>query len=179
MLTIERRSTDELTATEVGRLRELLDAAFLGDEAFDEHDWQHALGGIHVLGRLDGDIVAHAAVVRRVLEAAGRPLETGYVEAVAVEPELQRRGHGTQLMRDVAQIVSATYQIGALGTGVQPFYERIGWERWLGPTWVRTASGVERTPEEDGGILILRTPMTPPLDLTAALSCEWRPGDVW
>jgi aminoglycoside 2'-N-acetyltransferase I len=38
---------------------------------------------------------------------------------------------------------------------------------------------VERTPEEDGGILILRTPMTPPLDLTAALSCEWRPGDVW
>ena len=82
-------------------------------------------------------------------------------------------------MRDVAQIVSATYQIGALGTGVQPFYERIGWERWLGPTWVRTASGVERTPEEDGGILILRTPMTPPLELTGALSCEWRPGDVW
>lgn len=179
MLIIERRSTAELAAGEVRQLRGLLAAAFLDEEAFSEDDWQHALGGTHLLGRLEGEIVAHAAVVRRVLEADGRPIEAGYVEAVAVAPELQGRGHGTTLMRAVGELIATEYQLGALGTGVQPFYERIGWQRWLGPTSVRTAAGPQRTPDEDGGILILRTPTTPPLDLTALLSCEWRPGDAW
>lgn len=179
MLTIEQRSTAELTSIEVRRLRELLDAAFLGDEAFSEDDWQHALGGTHLVGRLDGDIVAHAAVVRRRLEAGTLPLLTGYVEAVAVAPELQRQGHGTALMQEVARVIGPAYELGALGTGVQPFYERIGWERWLGPTYVRTSAGLERTPDEDGGILVLRTARTPALDLSSSLSCEWRPGDAW
>jgi hypothetical protein len=31
----------------------------------------------------------------------------------------------------------------------------------------------------DGYILVLPTPLTPPLDLSADISCDWRPGDVW
>jgi len=53
------------------------------------------------------------------------------------------------------------------------------WERWRGPTFVRTADGETRTEGEDDGIMILRTPRTPALALTEALSCEWRAGDVW
>jgi aminoglycoside 2'-N-acetyltransferase I len=62
---------------------------------------------------------------------------------------------------------------------VPGFYERLGWERWLGPTSVRTATGTERTPDDDGGIMILRTPASPGLDLTANIACDWRDGDVW
>lgn len=32
---------------------------------------------------------------------------------------------------------------------------------------------------EDGYILVRLTPTTPPLDLGAAIGCEWHPGDVW
>ena len=82
-------------------------------------------------------------------------------------------------MRKVAEVIAEGYELGALGTGVQPFYEALGWERWRGPTYVRTDRGRERTPDEDGGILVLRTPLTPALDLDAPISCEWRIGDVW
>lgn len=47
------------------------------------------------------------------------------------------------------------------------------------PTSARTPHGVVRTEEEDDGIMILRTPRTPPLAGTEALSCEWRTGDAW
>jgi hypothetical protein len=36
-----------------------------------------------------------------------------------------------------------------------------------------------RTPEEDGGIMVLRFGATATLDLTAAISCEARAGDDW
>ncbi len=35
------------------------------------------------------------------------------------------------------------------------------------------------TPDDDGAILILRTPSTPPLDTSLPITCEWRSGDVW
>jgi hypothetical protein len=44
---------------------------------------------------------------------------------------------------------------------------------------VRTADGDQRTEDDEGYLLVLRTPRTPPLDLVAAISCDWRPGDVW
>ena len=42
-----------------------------------------------------------------------------------------------------------------------------------------TVFGERRTPDEDGYILVLPTLSSPPLDLAATISCEWRPGDVW
>ena len=44
---------------------------------------------------------------------------------------------------------------------------------------MRTDDGDRRTPEEEGDILVLETPAWPGLDVTAPLSCDWRPGDVW
>src|SRR2546426_796867 len=69
--------------------------------------------------------------------------------------------------------------LGALGTGRYRFYERLGWLRWAGPSFVRTAGGLRPTPDEDGYILVLPTPSSPPLDQSAGISCDWRPGDVW
>jgi aminoglycoside 2'-N-acetyltransferase I len=44
---------------------------------------------------------------------------------------------------------------------------------------VRTSDGKQRTPEDDGFILVLPTPASPPIDLRAQISCDWRPGDAW
>jgi aminoglycoside 2'-N-acetyltransferase I len=44
---------------------------------------------------------------------------------------------------------------------------------------VRTPDGPRRTPDEEGFLLVLETPASPPLDLAAAISCAWRDGDVW
>ena len=177
---VRRVPTDELTTAEVPALRALLWAAFPpGEEGFTEEDWQHALGGMHFLLDDDGALAAHASVVERELHVAGRPVRTGYVEAVATTPAAQGRGLGTIVMRDVTAYVRAEYELGALGTGVHRFYERLGWETWRGPSAVRTVEGLVRTPEDDGYIMVLRTGTSPPLDPVTPISCEWRPGDVW
>jgi aminoglycoside 2'-N-acetyltransferase I len=182
-LRIRRLPTADLTADDVATLRSMLVAAFHDpdepEEAFSDDDWQHGIGGTHVIAEVDGEIVAHASVVERELHVGGRPLRTGYVEAVATAPDRQGQGYGTAVMTEIGEMVRVGYQLGALGTGAHHFYERLGWHVWPGPTAVRTAEGERRTPGEDGDILVLWTSTTPPLDEMATLSCEWRPGDVW
>jgi aminoglycoside 2'-N-acetyltransferase I len=178
---IRRLRSDELSSEQIAELKELMLAAFAEDEhgGFTDEDWQHAIGGVHFLLEVDRAIASHASVVARDLHVAGRPLRTGYVEAVATAPQLHGRGYGSAVMHAVNAHVAAHFELGALGTGSQGFYERLGWEIWRGPTSVRTVHGEARTPDEDGYILVLRTPSTPPLDLTSPISCEWRLGDVW
>lgn len=150
------------------------------DERFTDDDWDHAVGGVHVVLDVDGEIVAHASVVEREIHVDGRPLRTGYVEAVATAPALQRRGFGTLVMADVNACIRERFELGALGTGEHHFYEQLGWLTWAGPSSVRLADGLlQRTPDDDGYILVLPTPTSPSLDLASPISCDWRPGDVW
>lgn len=178
---VRRLSTGDLTPGAVEQVRSLLWAAFAEDQhgGFSEDDWQHALGGRHYVVEVDGRIVSHAAVVERELHVGGRPLRTGYVEAVATDPRHQRRGYASAVMREVNADVAAQYELGALGTGSHGFYQRLGWQTWRGSSYVRLPSGLQPTPDEDGYILVLLTPSSPPLDLTAPISCDWRPGDAW
>jgi aminoglycoside 2'-N-acetyltransferase I len=178
---IRRLGTDQLSAAEVGQIRRIMLDAFEHDEhgGFTEDDWQHAIGGIHFLLEVDGRIVTHASVVERELHVDGRHIRTGYVEAVATAPAHQRLGYGSAVMREVGSYVAENFELGALGTGSQAFYERLGWQIWRGPAYVRAVEGDQRTADEEGYILVLLLPSSPALDLTARISCEWRPGDVW
>lgn len=178
---LRRLATGDLAAAEVLAIRKILDAAFGTDEdeRFTDDDWDHAQGGRHFVLDLDGAIVAHASVVERTLELAGRPVRTGYVEAVAVAPVHQAAGYGSIVMQDVTAWIARRFELGALGTGRHRFYERLGWQTWRGPSFVRTPAGLRRTPDEDGYILVLATPSSPRLDLSGSIACDWRPGDVW
>ncbi len=177
---VRRVRTKDLTPDEVGAIRALVWAAFPpGEEGFEESDWDHAVGGTHVVLEVDDRIVSHASVVERDLHAGGRHFRTGYVEAVATDPARQHEGFGTRVMREVGTHIAEHYELGALGTGSHGFYERLGWQTWLGPSSVRTSGGPVRTPFDDGFILVLLTPHSADLDLTTGISCEWRPGDIW
>ncbi len=178
MTHVQVAHTADLDASTLAEARALLDAVFQGE--LSEDDWEHALGGVHALAYEDGELVGHASVVQRRLLHGGQALRTGYVEAVATDPSRQRRGIGSALMREVNQhLAEDGFELGALGTGSQGFYERLGWSVWRGPSSVRTSDGERPTPEEDGYILVLRTASTPALDMNAPISCAWRPGDVW
>jgi aminoglycoside 2'-N-acetyltransferase I len=177
---VRRVVTADLTAPEVASIRRLLWAAFgPGAEGMTEADWEHALGGTHFVLEVDGEIVSHASVVERELHVDGRPLRTGYVEAVGTAPDRQGIGFGSRVMKDVTAYIREEFELGALGTGRHHFYERLGWLTWQGPSSVRTESGARRTPDDDGYILVMPTPSSPPLDLAASISCDRRAGDVW
>lgn len=160
------------------RVYELCLGAFGGD--FDPEDWEHALGGRHFIV-IDGDApVAHASVVERTLWVDDHPFRAGYVEAVATEPLLQGRGHGTAVMREAGEWIRDSFDLGCLGTGERHFYERLGWERWRGSSGVRYPDGsLVETPEDSDGIMILRTEATRDLDLTGRIECSPRSGDDW
>ena len=69
---VRRVMTVELTIAEVATIRSLLWAAFASDGGgFTEHDWEHAVGGLHFVLERDRAIVAHASVVGRILYVGG------------------------------------------------------------------------------------------------------------
>jgi aminoglycoside 2'-N-acetyltransferase I len=132
----------------------------------------------------DGELaVAHAAIVPRTIAVDGRPFATGYVEGVATAPEHRDRRLGTRVMVEANDVIRSTYELGVLSTARHSFYERTGWERWRGPTYVRVGaddrSRLLRTEDEDDGVMVLRFGPSADIDLTASITCEQREGDDW
>jgi aminoglycoside 2'-N-acetyltransferase I len=176
-VTVVVAHTAELDRDTLAAARALLYDVF-GDE-MTEDDWEHALGGLHALAWDGGELVGHAAVVQRRLLHGGRALRTGYVEGVAVRADHRRQGLGGALMEPLERMIRAGYELGALGATdmAADFYAARGWRLWRGPTSVLTPNGPKRTPDEDGGIYVLRVGAE--LDLDGELACDWRDGDPW
>jgi len=170
------RPTRDLTPEFLTKLKHMLEETYR--EPLVE-DWEHALGGVHFYIEEDGDPVSHVSVVERLLETGGQQYRTGYVEAVATRPDRQRRGLGSRVVQAATAHVFEEYELGGLSTGQNDLFARFGWETWRGPTFVRSDSGLERTSDEDGGVMVLRTGPSGGVDLDAAISCDWRSGDVW
>lgn len=173
--------TDELLPEEVAAIEVLCEAAFAEPWA---GEWERIGPGLHVIAEADGRAVAHAMVIDRRLYLGHEPdlaLDVGYVEWVATLPDLQGGGHGSRAMLEIGRIIVDEYALGALGTGSNGFYERLGWETWRGPTFVRMLDGqLVRSGDQDGHVMVLRTPHTPPdLDPSGPIAVDWRAGDAW
>ena len=177
MTEVRTAHTADLEAETLATARDLLNAVFEGD--LTAHDWEHALGGMHALAWEAGELVGHASVVGRRLLHGGRALRAGYVEGVGVRADRRGRGHGGALMAALERVIRGAYELGALGATDEAaaFYAARGWQQWRGPTCALTPAGTVRTPEEDGGIFVL--PVAIELDLSGALTCDWRDGDLW
>ncbi len=168
----------DVPASRLVAIRHMLDDAF--DGRFGDDDWAHSLGGTHAM-ILDGEqVLAHASLVARTITVGTRNVRVGYVEGVGVSPALQAQGLGTAVMAAIRSVISDRFELGMLSTGEQRFYERLGWEPWLGPTWTVHSDGRrERTEDEDDGIMAYRTEHSSNLDATADITCEHREGDCW
>ena len=169
--------TADLDAAALDAARALLEAVF--QDEWSDDDWEHALGGVHALLWEAGELIAHASVVQRRLLHGGRALRTGYVEAVAVRADRRRRGHAGTVMEALERVVRGAYDLGALSAtdAAVPLYAGRGWQRWQGATSALTPGGVVRTADDDGSVYVL--PVSAELDLSGALTCDWRDGDVW
>jgi len=171
--------TADLGAARTAAVRALLDVVFRGD--FDDDDWEHSIGGMHVLLHEGEEMIAHGAVGQRRMNHHGRARRAGYVEAVAVHPAARRRGHGHAVMAALEGIIVRAYDFGALAASPAgaPLYLARGWRPWQGATWALTPSGVQRTADEDDGVYVFPVPGGLDLDLSADLTCDWRDGDLW
>ena len=177
VITFERVVSARLSQAVVAEVHSLLWTAF-ADE-FSDEDFENAFGGEHVLARDGGELVAHAAVVPRELVVRGRSVRAGYVEAVATLPARHGEQLGSRVMRLLDTGIEEGYELGALLTGRHSFYERLGWERWRGPSYVIEDGTWTRTADDDDGLMVLRFGSSADVDLASPIACHARPGDAW
>ncbi|MFE8946697.1 GNAT family N-acetyltransferase [Streptomyces sp. NPDC007856] len=169
--------TSALDPAELGAARALLDEAFGGD--FSDDDWDHGLGGMHVLVQDGRGLAAHGSVVMRRIRHRGRWLRTGYVEAVAVRPDARRTGLGGRVMGELERVIDRAYDLGALSASEEGalLYGGRGWRQWGGQVHALSPDGIVRLKEEEGGVW-LRPALAGPLDRGGELVFDWRDGDV-
>jgi len=175
VLTIAAAKVEDLSQAERDEIIQLCTEAY--EEDFSDF-FRTMPGTTHLLGRVAGRLVSHLAWVTRWLQPEGLPrLETAYIEAVATAPDHQGRGYASQLLREAVRHVQG-YELAALSPSEAGFYARLGWALWRGRLGIRTVEGVDPTPEGEE-VMILRLTKTPDLDLNAALTAEWREGELW
>lgn len=115
---LESVITDDLGDADAHTCEGLVRGAF--GERFTPHDWQHALGGTHLILR-DGDrIIGHAAVVPRLLHHGGDEFDGGFVEAVALDPEFRGTGLGARLMAAIEEQIESDDVVGVLNSFPTP-----------------------------------------------------------
>lgn len=175
-MTTTLRQTQHIEATDARQLRQLLDDAYQGD--FSDDDWHHAQGGVHVLATADERLVGHGALIRRRLRVNEQWLDSGYVEALAVDRSHRRLGIASSIMQHVEALIRASFKLGALSATDEAlaFYAARGWLEWRGPTFVQTPEGLRRTPDDDGSVFVL--PVIE-VNVEGPIVCGQRPGDVW
>lgn len=175
---IRTAHTADLAPAELDAVRALLLDAFEGD--FGEEDWEHGLGGMHALAHdPQGRLAAHGAVVMRRVRHRERWLRVGYVEAVAVRPDVRRTGLGGLVMGALERIVDRAYDAGMLSAsdaGARLYTAR-GWQLWAGRVSALGPEGAVHLPEEEGSTYV-RPGLAGPLDPAHELLFDWRDGDV-
>ena len=112
MAEVHTAHTADLDAATLTAARALLYDVF---DDMTDHDWEHALGGVHALVWDGAELIGHASVIQRRLVHGGRALRAGYVEGVGVRADRRGRGHGAAMMDALERVVRGAYDLGALG----------------------------------------------------------------
>ena len=171
---VEVIHSDRLSAEQLESIHSLCNRAYEEDLTPLFNTFSDAT---HVLGTLENSIVSHAMWVTRWLQPGdGSYLRTAYIEMVATEPDFQRRGFATGVMRRIAEAIS-DFDLGGLCPAEPELYAKLGWVFWRGPLFIRVPEGLIPTPDER--VMVLRLSNTPHLDFDLPLSAEWREGEVW
>lgn len=91
----------------------------------------------------DGHVVSTAQIVKRILSCGEFTLTMGGIAGVATAPNYRRRGYSTECLKQAIAVMEAdAFDFSLLFTGLEGYYERLGWERIYLPQIV----GTLRTP---------------------------------
>jgi aminoglycoside 2'-N-acetyltransferase I len=176
-MTVVVSATEDLTAAQRSAVIDVCVAAHENDDFNNLFTYIDA-GGRHFLGYRGSDLASHAVVTTRWLQPDGQPLlKTAFVDAVSTLPAYQHQGHASAVMRRLAGEID-DYDIGCLQTDIPGFYARLGWQLWRGPLAGRGQDGLIPTPQQTG-VMVLRLPRTPTLDLESPLTIECQPERIW
>ncbi len=133
---------------------------------------------MHVIAYRGDLVIGHAMVSTRWMQPEGHPiLRSAYIDAVSVATTEQGKGVGKAVMQQIALVIS-DYEIAGLETDKFGFYESVGWERWPGTLAGRGENGLIPTPDQHG-VMILRLPKTPELNLNGLLTIEDQGARIW
>ena len=174
-ISIQVKQDQELSEEEYSEILALCSQAFKRDYSPFMKSFPNPT---HILGRYRHQLVSHVLWITRWLQIGTSPLlRTAYIEATATVLNHRHKGFASEVMRAAAAEIQ-DYDIGALSTGSPGFYARLGWRLWRGPLFVRKDKGLVPTPDEHG-VMVLSLAKTPPLDINAPLSIEWRKIEPW
>jgi aminoglycoside 2'-N-acetyltransferase I len=171
-IVLERESLEDY---ELHGIHTLVMDAFEHDFSVD--DWQHTFGGTRFLGKLHDTLIAHAAVVSRVMQINGVEHSVGYIEGMCVAPAFQKHGYGRLLLQTVSTYCLSQYRISMLSTDEKHFYRQCGWIDFQGKSYVRHGQTLSRSADEDGGLMLLSACVDE--FVAADIACEDRMGDAW
>jgi hypothetical protein len=176
---VEMRRTEDIDTETRQAIVDLCNAAHETDAFNRLFKYFIPSGGRHFLGRIDGRIVSHAVVTTRGVQSPPGPvLRTAFVDAVSTLPAFQHRGASTAVMSRLGKEID-DYEIGCLQTDLVGFYEQTGWEPWRGALGGREEDGSVTLTPEQRGVMVLRLPSTPELDLDSLLTIERQPDRIW
>ncbi len=83
---------------------------------------------LHRLGEVDGKIVSAMRIVCQDVRYGRAILKHTGVADVGTPPEHRKRGYSTMVLKDaIAHMERLGSHFSMLYTGIQPFYERLGW----------------------------------------------------
>jgi aminoglycoside 2'-N-acetyltransferase I len=174
-LAIQVKKSQALSAKEYSAILALCNQAFGRDISPIMKSFQNP---VHVLGTYHRRLVSHVLWITRWLRIADGPLlRTAFIEATVTDLDYRHRDFASAVMKQATSEIQ-DFDIAALSTGSPGFYTRLGWQLWRGPLFLRKGKRMIPTPEEHG-VMILSLPKTPPLDIYAPLSVEWRELEPW
>ncbi len=106
--------------------------------------WSSARPELRLVARVDGEPVAHLAVLRRFLQVDGNAVLVGDVGLVAVDPARRGGGTGAALLargRETVAALGLPFGFLTCGERVAGFYASGGWVAVPGPTRMVRADG--------------------------------------
>ena len=157
-------------------IRKLLDVAF--GSRFSEEDWKHTFGGVRFLGYVENQLIAHAAVISRIIQVDENSFDAGYLEGVAVIPSFQGKGYGSQVILEATSFCKSEFHFSMLSKSKKSIYRKFGWLDFCGESFVNKDGIQIRSHEEDQGLMYL-TGDSAETFIPTKVVCNSRSGDDW
>nr|WP_314265118.1 GNAT family N-acetyltransferase [uncultured Moellerella sp.] len=174
----QTKHTSQLSSVEKEQIYQLLFQVF--EQGFSREDFDHTLGGIHILAYDNHQLIGHVAIVQRSVIVDCSPFRIGYLEGLGVAEAYRRQGIGRKLMELSSEIIANSYDFGLLSASEEglPLYQSLGWKIWTGELYESNRESYQRSFDDEGSVLFWAA-SSQNIAATSPLYCDYRSGDQW